>query len=71
VFAFLEVFESHAFYIHRVPAELTASVVSMAVEGGNNPSQTELHSVPPQRAAEKGLVERAHDVIPKRDVATV
>ena len=45
---FFEVFETYSFNVERVPSHLTATIMGMAMEGGNNATEMKRHSFLPK-----------------------
>jgi hypothetical protein len=71
MFIFFEIFNPNTFHIHRMPLDLTGSVMGMAMKCRDDSLQMQGNCFRAQRASQQGLDESTEDVITKSDVSTI
>jgi hypothetical protein len=70
-FTFFEIFKPDTFHIHRMPLDLTGSVMGMAMKCRDNSLQMQGNCFCTQRASQQGLDESTEDVVTKSDVSAI
>jgi hypothetical protein len=66
-----KILETDSFGIHRVPVQLTTSVMRMTMKRWNDAMKTESNHLGPKNTAREGLDERTHDIVPKANIQAI
>ena len=70
-FTFLEVFKRDTFHVHRMPLDLTGSVMGVAMKCRDDSLQTQGNCFRTQRSSQQGLDESTKDIVTKSDVSAI